>query len=144
MALRRPDIMTAQGLLMRLNLRHISTKCLFSVIVRPRRGGKSGNRKLRYHDIILTAGAVTHHQRSRVIPAHNDTHMGIIRVKCQIPRLGLGPCNVGAVGMLGTCPSPVADNVAAIADIIKYPVGKPGTVQAEGPVSAGSGVSPPQ
>ena len=74
-------------------------------------------------------------QLSRRISAYNDTNVAVIRIKGQIPRLGLTLSNIGTVGVLRTGAAAVAYDVAQT--VIEGPVHKAGTVQAEGAIGPG-------
>ena len=62
------------------------------------------------------------------IPAAHNANVGIIGIENQVARLGLGPGNGSAVGMLRMSAPAVAQNIAATWDIVEYPIGKPGAI----------------
>ena len=69
--------------------------------IRPPQDSKSAGNELRYHHVVLTAGAVADQQLSVLPPAHHNSHMGIIRVEGQITGLGICLRNRRTVGVLG-------------------------------------------
>ena len=109
--------------------------------IRPSKGGKSAGGELRYHHIVLTAGAVANQQLAVLPPGHHDSHMGIVRIEGQVSRLGLCLRNGRTVGVLGSSPAAPAQDVFAAGDVVKYPVHHAGAVQAIGPVGTSSGIS---
>ena len=117
-----------------LNLRRISTLSRVENI-RPSYNGKAGRAKLGYDNIVLSAGTMANQQLSGLVPAHNDPDVAVVRVESQVPRLGLGLGNIGAVAVLHDYAPAVAYDIALA--VVEYPIHKAGAVKAERPVSAG-------
>ena len=91
--------------------------------------------------IVGSAGAVDDQQIAVFVPAAYNANMGVLWIKHQITRLGLLPGDGGTVGVLGVCPSAMADDVFAAGDIIKHPIDKSAAIQPVGAVGAGGGVA---
>ena len=96
---------------MRLKLRHISTLSRAKNI-RPSYNGKAGRAKLGYDNIVLSAGTMANQQLSGLVLAHNDPDVAVVRVESQVPRLGLGLGNIGAVAVLHDYATAVAYDIA--------------------------------
>ena len=84
--------------------------------------------------IVGAEGTVDDQNIAALVPAADDSNMGILRVKDQITDLSLRPRNAGTVAVLRHSATAMADDVLAACGVIKYPVHKPGAVQAVGPV----------
>ena len=123
---------------MRLKLRHISTLS-WAKNIRPSYNGKAGRAKLGYDNIVLSAGTMANQQLSGLVPAHNDPDVAVVRVESQVPRLGLGLGNVGAVAVLHDNAPAVTDDIAQA--VVEHPIDKTGTVQTEGAVRTGGGAA---
>ena len=123
---------------MRLKLRHIST-LLRVKNIRPAHSGKTGHEELGNHDVVLSAGTMADQQFSGLVPDHDDPDVAVVRVKSQVPRLGLGLGNVGAVAVLHDNAPAVTDDIAQA--VVEHPIDKTGTVQTEGAVRAGGGAA---
>ena len=74
-------------------------------------------------------------QFSGLVPDHDDPDVAVVRVKSQVPRLGLGLGNVGAVAVLHDYATAVAYDIALA--VVEYPIHKAGAVKAKRPVSTG-------
>ena len=94
-----------------------------------------------YHDAVIAAGTMDNQEVSGFVPASDDSDMTILRVKHKIAGDGVAPCDRGTVGVLHRRAAAVSEDVCAAAGIVKCPVGKPGTVEAVGPVGAGGGAA---
>ena len=123
---------------MRLKLRHFST-LLRVKNIRPAHSGKTGRGELGNHDVVLSAGTMADQQLSGLVPAHHVPDVAVVRVKSQVPRLGLGLGNVGAVAVLHDNAASMADDIAQA--VVEHPIDKTGTVQTEGAVRAGGGAA---
>ena len=93
------------------------------------------------HDAVIAAGAVDNQEVSGFVPASDDPDVTILRVKHKIAGGGIDPCDRGAVGVLHGRAAAVTEDVCAAAGVVKCPVGKPGAVEAVGPVGAGGGAA---
>ena len=106
-------------------------------------GTSDGGKALRTGDdhIVGSAGAVDDQQIAVFVPAAYNANMGVLWIKHQITRLGLLPGDGGTVGVLGVCPSAMADDVFAAGDIVKHPIDKSAAIQPVGAVGARGGVA---
>lgn len=107
--------------------------------IRPANGGKTRCGKLSDNNIIPPAGTVTDQQLPGRVSAYDDTDMTIIRVKCQVSRLGLGLGDVGAIGMLSAGTPTVTYDIALA--VVECPIDEAGTVKPERAVSARRGIA---
>lgn len=107
--------------------------------IRSANGSKTGCRKLGDNNIIPPAGTVTDQQLPGRVSAYDNTDMTIIRVKCQVSRLGLGLGDVGAIGMLSAGAPAVAYDIALA--VVECPIDETGAVQPEWTVSTSSGIA---
>ena len=79
--------------------------------MRPAYGGKSG---LASNDhVIVAAGTVNNLNIAALVPAAHNANVSIIGIENQVAGLGLGPGNGGAVGVLRTSASTVAQDITA-------------------------------
>ena len=88
------------------------------------------------NDAVITAGTMDDQEVSCIVSSSDNPDVTISRVKHKIAGLGLGPCDRGAIGMLGYRASTVAYDITAVCGVIKSPVYKAGAVEAIGPVCA--------
>ena len=71
------------------------------------------------NDLYIPAGVKSAH----------DPHMAVAGIKRQIAGNSLAPGDIRTVAVLRRCPAAVAYDVAAAADVIEHPVGKPAAIQ---------------
>ena len=80
-------------------------------------------------------------QAAVLVSAAHDPHMDVLRVKYQVPGLGLGPQDRGAGAMLGGGSAAVAYDILAPGGVVKYPIHHARTVQPVGAVGPGGGAA---
>ena len=80
-------------------------------------------------------------QISGHIPQTNNTDMTIIRVKYQVSRLCFPPSDLFTVAVLCGSSTTVTQYVLATGCVVKYPIGKTGTVKAKGSVCTRGGTA---
>ena len=62
------------------------------------------------------------------VPAADNANMGIIRVKHQIARLRVAPCDIRAIAVLGGSSAAAPGIVAAVCGIVECPIDETRTV----------------
>ena len=72
-----------------------------------------------------------------IVPASNNSDVGIVGVKNEVPGLSVGHGNFCTIVMLAGYAAALAEDDCAVGSIIEHPIHEAGAVEAEGAVGAG-------
>ena len=65
------------------------------------------------------------------VPAADETNVNVCRVKYEVARLSVAPCNVGAIAVLCGSSAAVPRIVAAVCCVVERPIDEPTTIQSK-------------